>query len=150
MNLENEWRFYLRRLHTRASLTAQATGRPAVYPAYPILRLPNKPISGVGDYLLCVRNRWNRYLRFPIWRVQQCFWSIREHGFLFEIVRWWFYIVKGINFKIAIALVNSKFRNAQTLEIETSFDKINDKRRLVKVSRSFSRDVHMLTQKAHA
>ena len=50
--------------------------------------------------LLCLRNRWSWYLRFPILQVQQYFWSIREHGFLFEIVRWW-------TSKIAIALVNS-------------------------------------------
>ena len=37
-------------------------------------------ISGVGDLLLCLRNGWNRYLRFPILQVQQCFWSIQEHG----------------------------------------------------------------------
>ena len=41
---------------------------------------------------------------------------------------------KGINFKIAIALVNSKCCLAKTGNSVISFDEINDKRKIVKVS----------------
>ena len=45
-------------------------------------------ISGVSDLLLCLRNGWNRYLRFPILQVQQCFWSIQEHGsFTYDLIQ---------------------------------------------------------------
>ena len=59
-------------------------------------------ISGVGDLLLCLRNGWNRYLRFPILQVQQCFGRFKNMDRSLMIL-----YSKGISLKIAITLVNS-------------------------------------------